>query len=84
MQLKQKAGLLSLSSKAEQQGRAGSLIGDLRLLKKFSKPASSALVAKDGITLQSDGDRLNRWAEHFEEVMNCQVDTMSFPVKISL
>ena len=36
---------------AEQQGRGGSLIGDLHLLKKKSfKPASSALVVKDGIT----------------------------------
>ena len=58
----------------EQQGRGSSLIGDLHLLKKkFSKPASFALVAKDGITLQSDGDKLSRWAEHFEEVMNCHV-----------
>ena len=60
------------------------MIGDLHLLKKkFSKPASSALVAKDGITLQSDGDKLNRWAEHFEEVMNFRLILMSFPVKIS-
>ena len=57
---------------AEQQGKGGSLIGDLCFLKKkLSKPASSALVAKDGITLRSDGDKLNCWAEHFEEVMNC-------------
>ena len=59
---------------AKQQGRGGSLIEDLHLLKKFSKPASSVLVAKDDITQQSDGNKLNRWAEHFEEVMNCQVD----------
>jgi hypothetical protein len=39
----------------EQQGRGGSLIRELRLLKKkFSKPASSTLLAKDGTTLQSD------------------------------
>ena len=56
------------------------MIGDLHLLKKkFSKPASSALVAKDGITLQGDRDKLNRWAEHFEEVMNCQVDVDVVP-----
>ena len=42
-------------------------------------PVSSALIAKDGITLQSDGDKLNRWAEHFEEVMNCQVDVDVMP-----
>ena len=60
---------------AEQQGRGGSLIRDLRLLgKKFFKPASSNLVAKDGRILQSDGDKLNRWAEHFQEVVNCQID----------
>ena len=59
---------------AEQQGRGGSLIKDLRLLqKKFSKPASSTLVAKDGTTLQSEEDKLNHWAEHFEEMVNCQV-----------
>ena len=60
---------------AEQQGRGGSLIKDLRLLqKKVSKPASSTLVSKDGTNLQSDRDKLNRWAEHFKEVVNCQVD----------
>ena len=60
---------------AEQQGRGGSLIRELRLLKKkFSKPASSTLLAKDGTTLQSDSAKLNRWAEHFNEVVNCQVD----------
>ena len=65
---------------AEQQGRGGSLIRDLRLLgKKFSKPASSNLVAKDGRVLQSDGDKLNRWAEHFQEVVNCQIDTDVIP-----
>ena len=65
---------------AEQQGRGGSLIKDLCLLKeKFSKPVTSAMVAKDGITLQSDGDKLNRWVEHFKEVMNCQVDSDVVP-----
>ena len=34
---------------AEQQGRGGSLIKDLRLSQKmFSKPASSTLVVEDG------------------------------------
>ena len=56
------------------------MIGDLRLLmKKFSKPASSTLVTKDDITLQSDGDKLNQWAEHFEEVINCQFDINIVP-----
>ena len=64
----------------EQKGRGGSLIGDLCLFKKkFSKPVSSALVAKDGITMQSDGDKLSHWAEHFEEVVNCQVDVDVMP-----
>ena len=49
------------------------------LKKKFSKPAFSALIIKDGITLQSDGDKLNRWTEHFDEVMNCQVDVDVVP-----
>ena len=56
------------------------MIGNLHHLKmKFSKPFPSALVANDGITLQSDGDKLNCWAEHFEEVMNCQVDINVVP-----
>ena len=67
---------------AEQQGRVGSLIRDLRLLgKKFSKPASSNLVANDGRVLQSDGDKLNRWAEHFQEVVNCQIDIDVIPIE---
>ncbi|MDA8001968.1 MAG: reverse transcriptase domain-containing protein [Alphaproteobacteria bacterium] len=66
---------------AEQQGRGGSLIKDLRLLqKKFSKPASSTLVAEDGTILQTDRDKLNRWVEHFAEVVNCQVNTAVVPI----
>ena len=66
---------------AEQQGRGGSLIKDLRLLhKKFSKPASFTLVAEDGTILQSDRDKLNRWVEHFAEVVNCQVNTAVVPI----
>ena len=26
-----------------------------------------------GTILQTDGDKLNRWAEHFQEVANCEV-----------
>ena len=64
-----------LATVAEQQGRGGSLIKDLRLLqRKFSKPTSSTLVAKDGTSVQSDRDKLNCWAKHFEEVVNCQVN----------
>ena len=67
---------------AEHQGRGGSLIWDLRVLgKKFSKPASSNLVAKDGRVLQSDGDKLNHWSEHFQEVVNCQIDIDVIPIE---
>ena len=67
---------------AEQQGRGGSLIRDLHLLgKKFSKPASSNLVAKDGRVLRSDGDKLNRWAENFQEVVNCQINIDVIPIE---
>ena len=60
---------------AEHQGRGGSLIKEFCLLQKsLSKPASSVLVAKDGGTLQSDGDKLNCWVKHFQEVVNCQAD----------
>ena len=48
--------------------------------KKFSKPASSTLVAEDGTILQSDRDKLNRWVEHFAEVVNCQVNTAVVPI----
>ena len=67
---------------AEQQGRGGSLIKDLRLLqKKFSKPASSTLVAEDGTSVQSDREKLNCWAKHFEEVVNCQVNVDVVPIE---
>ena len=60
---------------AEQTGRGGSLIKELRLLKShFSKPASSTLCAKDGTPLSNSTDKLNRWAEHFKEVVNCSVE----------
>ena len=42
--------------------------------KTFSKPASSNLFAKDTRILQNNGDKLNRWAELFQEVVNCQTD----------
>ena len=66
----------------EQQGKGGSLKGTLFLQQKFSKPASSTLVAKEGKTLQSNRDKLNRWAEHFtQEVMNSQVDIDVIPIE---
>ena len=57
-QLKQNAGLSLLSSKAEDVLQA----------------CLFCTGCQGGITLQSDGDKLNRWAEHFKKVMNCQVD----------
>ena len=53
----------------ERAGQGGSLIKELRLLK--SKPASSVLLDGDGLPLASDVQKLARWAEHFELVMNC-------------
>ena len=68
---------------AEQQGQGGSLIKYLCLLqKKFSKLASSTLVAKDGTSVLSDRDKLNRWAEHFEEGVNCQVNVDVVPIDV--
>ena len=67
---------------AEQQGSRGSLIRDLHLLgRKFSKPASSSLVPKDSRVLQSNKDKLNRWADHFQEVVNCQIDIDVIPIE---
>ena len=37
------------------------------------------MVAEDGTSLQSDRDKLNHWAEHFEEVVNCQVNADVIP-----
>ena len=67
------------------QGRGGSLIKDLHLLgKKFSKSASSNLVAKDDIILYSGGDKLICWAKHFQEMVNCQIhiDVKNLPIII--
>ena len=56
---------------AQQQGRGGSLIKDLRLLKRqASKPSASYLLAKDKTIISSDTDKLQRWVEHFAEVSN--------------
>ena len=53
---------------AQQQGRGGSLIKDLRLLKKqASKPYPSYLLAKYNTIISSDTDKLQRWVEHFAE-----------------
>ena len=46
---------------AQQQDRGGSLIKDLRLLKRqASKPSASYLLAKDNTIISSDTDKLQR------------------------
>ena len=64
----------------EQQDRGGSSIRELRLLKKYFKPASSLLVVKNDTTLQSDSDKLNHWAEHFNEIVKCHVNVNPVPL----
>ena len=32
--------------------------------------------------MQSDRDKLKRWAEHFEEVVNCQVNIDVIPIDV--
>ena len=54
---------------AQQQGRGGSLIKDLRLLKRqTSKPYPSYLLAKDNTIISSNTDKLQCLVEHFAEV----------------
>ena len=65
MQQKLRAGL-----SLESYRPASSLINDLCL----SEKALYACVINLGTTLKSDGDKLNHWAKHFKEVVNCQVD----------
>ena len=66
-------------------GCVGSLVKELRLLKKqASKTSSSNILAKNRSILSSDIDKLRRWAEHFAEVSNCcssncQLDTDALP-----
>ena len=60
---------------SEQLGRGGSLIKELRLLKRhFSKPSTTTLTAKDGTNLTSVDDKLKCWVDHFEGVMSCEVN----------
>ena len=57
---------------AEQEGRRGSLIKELRLLKsQFSKPAAATLQGDNGCCLSSVDYKLQRWADHFSRVVNC-------------
>ena len=69
----------------QQLGCGGSVVKELRLLKKqASKPSSSNIPAKNRSILSSDIDKLQRWAEHFAEVSNCcssrcQWDTDALP-----
>ena len=60
---------------AQQQGRCGSLIKELRLLKRQAfKTSSSYLLAKDNTIVSSDTGKLQCWAEYFAEVsQNCSV-----------
>ena len=68
-----------------QLGCGGSVVKELRLLKKqASKPSSSNILAKNRSILSSDIDKVQRWAEHFAEVSNCcssscQLDTDARP-----
>ena len=58
---------------AEQLGRGGSLIKELRLLgKQVSKASVTPLMGRDGSTLIGDEEKLQRWAEHFSSVVNCE------------
>ena len=69
----------------QQLGCGGSIVKELRLLKKqASKPSSSNILARNRSILSSDIDTLQRWAEHFAEVSNCcssncQLDTDVLP-----
>ena len=36
---------------------------------------------KDGRVLQSDADKWNCWAEHFQEVVNCQIYIYVIPIE---
>ena len=70
---------------AEQTGCGGFLIKELRLLKcHFNKPRSTILYAKDGAPLSNDTDKINRWAEHFNEVVNCNLHVINLPTSESL
>ena len=71
----------------QQLGCGGSVVKELRLLKKqASKPSSSNILAKriNKSILPSDIDKLQRWAQHSAEVSNCcssscQLDTDALP-----
>ena len=64
-------------------GHGGSIIKELRLLKKqVSKPSSSYLLAKDKSILSSDTDKLQRWSEHFAEVSNCCTSVSQFDPEV--
>lgn len=59
---------------AESQG--GSLIKELRLLKKsLIKVSTASLLTKDGrSSVTTDEDKRKHWLEHFEEVVNCSTN----------
>ena len=69
----------------QQLGCGGSVVKELKLLKKQAyKPSSFNILAKNRSILLSDIDKLQRWAQHFAEVSNCcssscQLDTDALP-----
>ena len=58
---------------AEKEGRGGSMIKELRLLKNhFVQVSIPSLLTKDGASsVTSDEDKRKHWVEHFEGVVNC-------------
>ena len=57
---------------AEQSGRGCSFLKELRMLASLvSKPSASTLLDREGRSLNSDSEKLQRWAEHFTGVVNC-------------
>ena len=59
---------------AEHNGHGGSLIQELRLLRnRVCKPAAPSLLVKNGVDqLTSMSHKLDRMAEHFSDVLNCE------------
>ena len=57
----------------QQNGQRGSIIGDLHLLRIcISKPAAPSFLAKNGANhVTNTTNMLNRMAEHFSDVLNC-------------
>ena len=70
-----------LHESAVRLGRGGSLLTDLRLLKRSQKlKAEATLCTQNGKQLYSAGDKLERWREHFAQVSNTSVRLVSWVV----